>query len=76
MACSTTAPSRLTRAGRLEEALAAAERLMDFSTGTERPADFDRVIVLALVAFVSLYLGLVDFTLSQIVERLLAPRLS
>lgn len=34
------------------------------------------IVVLALVAFVSLYLGLVDFTLSQIVERLLAPRLS
>lgn len=34
------------------------------------------IVVLALVAFVSLFLGLVDFTLSQIVERLLAPRLS
>jgi preprotein translocase subunit SecE len=34
------------------------------------------IVVLVLVAFVSAFLGLVDFTLSQIVERLLSPRLS
>ena len=34
------------------------------------------IVVLVVVAFVSLFLGLVDFTLSQLVERLLAPRLS
>ena len=34
------------------------------------------IVVVVLVVFVSLFLGLVDFTLSQIVERLLAPRLS
>jgi preprotein translocase subunit SecE len=34
------------------------------------------IVVLVLVALVSAFLGLVDFTLSQIVERLLSPRLS
>jgi preprotein translocase subunit SecE len=34
------------------------------------------IVVLVLVALVSVFLGLVDFTLSQIVERLLSPRLS
>ena len=34
------------------------------------------IVVIVLVALVSVFLGLVDFTLSQIVERLLAPRLS
>ena len=34
------------------------------------------IVVLVLVALISAFLGLVDFTLSQVVERLLAPRLS
>ena len=34
------------------------------------------IVVLVLVALVSVYLGLIDFALSQIVERVLSPRLS
>jgi preprotein translocase subunit SecE len=34
------------------------------------------IVVLVLVALVSAYLGLIDFALSQIVERVLSPRLS